>query len=391
MVKYSFGDILIIITLMYWITYSIVVVIYLNYLTNKYLVPKSRDSIIKDKKLKTQQEIVEKYKNKNQINLLVLTGGGVRGLVSLRVLAKLEEITGLKAGELFDFVSGTSTGAISVSSLIVGDGKGGYKYSATDIANNYYAHSKSMFSAPWYHQYLTSFGLLAPRFLPDNKLKILDSYFGDLTIGELAGNMLVPVYNIDQNNLQLVKNWVTPYGQQNENYLIKDLINGASNPPMIFTPICFSIKQKNHLLIDPAVILNNPILQVLLYVRGLLPDKHINLVFIGNGGIANEPYDYRSMFGFGLYGLYQYLFSAPNLSSRLYIDFMEDYLRDAKLFDKNISYFAITGMPKSPMSPTSLSKRNFKKIENYAHEVIEKNQSKLQELANILTCERKKQ
>lgn len=382
---YTLSDILIIITLMYWIIYSISVVIYLNRLTNKYLVPKNRDDLIGGKELKTQQQLTEQFKHREQINILVLTGGGVRGLVPLRILSKLEEMTGKKTGELFDFVSGTSTGAITVSSLIVGDGNGGYKYSAKDIANHYLEHSKQMFSAPWYHQYLTSFGLLAPRFLPDNKLKVLDSYFGDSTIAELAGNMLIPVYNIDQNNLQVVKNWATPYGQLNENYLVKDLINGASNPPMVFTPFAFSVKGENHLLIDPAVVLNNPILHVLLYVRGLLPNKHINLIFIGNGSSGAEKYDYRSMFGFGLYGFYQYLFSAPNLSSRLYLDFMQDYLHDAQLFDKNISYYAITGVPKSPISPTSLSSKNFRKINTYAKEVIEQNELKLKDLASVLT------
>lgn len=382
---YIFSDVVIILTLLYWIGYSVAVIIYLNILTRRYLMTSDRDPIIAGKNLKSYQELLAQYKDRTHINILVLTGGGVRGLVPLHVLSELERQTGKKSGELFDFVSGTSTGAISVSSLTVGDGDGGYKFSAQYVEEHYLTQSRSMFTSPWYHQYLTCFGLLAPRFLPDNKLKILDEYFGDSTIGELKGNLLIPVYNIDQNNLQIIKNWNPPHGKSNENYLVKDLINGASNPPMIFPPVAFTVKNQDHLLIDPAVILNNPILHVLSYVRGLLPDKHINLVFIGNGGSGVDKYDYRSMFGFGLYGFYQYLFSAPSLSSRLYTDFMEDYLLDAEQVDKKISYYPIMAMPKEKMSPTSMHQRNFDKISKFAKEMVEQNEGKLMELAAVLT------
>jgi hypothetical protein len=350
-------------------------------------VASNRDEIIGDKTLKSYESLLEKYKDKSQINVLVLTGGGVRGIIPLHILAEIEGLTGKKTGELFDFVSGTSTGAISVASLAVGDDSGSYKFSAKDVVVDYFAHSRSMFTSPWYHQYLTFFGFLAPRFLPDNKLEILDQYFGNATIGELKGNILIPVYNIDQNSLQIIKNWSPPYGKSNENYLAKDLINGASNPPMIFPPIAFTIKNRDHLLIDPAVILNNPILHVLTYVRGLLPDKHINLVFIGNGGVGFK-YDYRSMFSFGLYGFYQYLFSAPSLSSKLYTDFMEDYLLDTERFDRNISYFPIVSTPSESMSPTSMKQSNLDRINKYAERLAEENRGKLIELSEVLVKSR---
>ncbi len=385
---YFISDIIIIIFLLYWIGYSVAVIIYLNYLTNKYLMAADRDEIIGDKGLKSYQSLSEQYKNHKHINVLVLTGGGVRGLVPLHVLAEIERQTGKKAGELFDFVSGTSTGAISVSSLMVGDGSGGYKFSAKYVEERYFEQSRKMFSSPWYHQYLTMFGLLAPRFLPDNKLQILEEYFDDKTIGELKGNLLIPVYNIDTNSLQIIKNWNPPYGKSNENYLVKDLINGASNPPMIFPPVAFSIKNDDHLFIDPAVLLNNPILHIYSNVRGLFPDKRINLVFISNGGIGADKYDYRSMFGFGLYGLYQYLFSAPALSTKLYSDFMEEYLQDASRYSDLISYHAVIATPTKKISPTDASIENLRRVELFAEEMVERNKENIAKIVAALTEDR---
>lgn len=377
-------DIVVIICLLCWLIYSVVVIIYLNYLTRKYLYSEDRDLIIAGKKLKTYQELLEQYKDINEISILILTGGGVRGMIPLETLAYIEEQTGKKVGELFDFMAGSSTGAISVSSFAVGDGAGGYKFSAKYLLEHYYNQSKRIFSSPWYHQFLTMFGLFAPRFLPDNKIKVLDEYFGNATLSELKGNVIIPVYNIDKNKLQTVKNWSPPHGELNDNYLVKDLINGASSPPMLFPPVAFSINEVEHLFIDPAVILNNPILHVMLHVRTLFPTKKLNMVLIGNGGTGVVKYDYRSMFGFGLYGLYQYLFSAPSLSSSLYLDFLNEYLEDAEKSDDKIGYYRISTIPPKSFGPTDIKITNLNEIREFAKKMLNENLDIVHEVIAML-------
>ena len=306
-----------------WIIYSIMVLIYLNYLSNRYLTPINRDDIIGNKTLKSAASLIKKYQGTDTLNILVLSGGGLRGLVPLSVLSYLEHKTGKKTGELFDFIAGSSTGAITAAGLCMGNAYGEYKFSAKEIFDEYEANSHKIFSSPWYHQWLTCFGLFAPRYLPDKKLKVIEYYSDDLTMGELKGNLLIPVYNIDNNSLEIVKNWSNHRGHSHDNFLTKDVVNGASNPPMLFPPIAFSYRNQKHLFIDPAVLLNNPLLHVFLNVRNLFPTKKLNIVLLGNGGTAGAKYDYRSMFSFGLYGLYQYLFSAPALSSKLYVEFIK--------------------------------------------------------------------
>lgn len=378
-------DIFVIICLLCWLFYSVSVIIYLNYLTRKYLFSEEREGLIGDKKLKTHQQLIEQYKDVDEINILILTGGGIRGVIPLEILSYIEEKTGKKTGELFDFMAGSSTGAISVATFAVGDGNGGYKFSAKYLLDHYYQHLRRIFSSPWYHQFLTMFGLFAPRFLPDNKIKVLEEYFGDSTISELQGNIIIPVYNIDKNRLQTTKNWNPPHGELNANYLVKDLINGASNPPMLFPPVAFSINEVEHLFIDPAVILNNPILHVMLHVRMLFPDKKLNMVLISNGGMGAVKYDYRSMFGFGLYGIYQYLLSAPSLSSRLYVDFLEDYLRDAKKFYDKIDYFKIASAPPRVFSPTDTSQTNIDEIGEFSKNMLNENLVVIHQVIDILT------
>src|SRR6185437_6180354 len=330
------SDTVIVTWILVWIAYSIAVLIYLNYLSNKYLIPINRDEAIGDKKLKNAEDLIKQYEHTDTLNILILSGGGLRGLVPLNVLTYIEKKTGKKTGELFDFIAGSSTGSITASGLCAGDSGGGYKFSAKEIFDDHEANAHRIFSSPWYHQWFTFFGFFAPRYLPDGKLKVLDYYADEATIGELKGNLIVPVYNIDTNRLEIVKNWETAKGHVHENYLIKDLVNGASSPPMIFPPIAFSYKSKKYLFIDPAVLLTNPLLHVFLHVRTLFPHKKLNIVHMGNGTMATAKYNYRNMFSFGLYGIYQYLFSAPALSSRLAVEFMDAYLAEAQTFDEKI-------------------------------------------------------
>lgn len=52
--------------------------------------------------------------------ILSLDGGGMRGILTIQLLKKLEEIAGIPCYELFDMVSGTSTGGIIAGLIVTG-------------------------------------------------------------------------------------------------------------------------------------------------------------------------------------------------------------------------------------------------------------------------------
>ena len=53
--------------------------------------------------------------------VLFLDGGGIRGLVQIEVLMQLEEQTGTRIVELFDWIVGTSTGGIITLAMVYGN------------------------------------------------------------------------------------------------------------------------------------------------------------------------------------------------------------------------------------------------------------------------------
>ena len=53
--------------------------------------------------------------------MLFLDGGGMRGLIQIEILSQLEEQTGRRITELFDWIVGTSTGGIIALALVYGE------------------------------------------------------------------------------------------------------------------------------------------------------------------------------------------------------------------------------------------------------------------------------
>ena len=71
---------------------------------------------------------------KRVFTVLVIDGGGVRGIVPARILQEIEERTGKPVSELFDLVAGASTGAIVAAGLVIPDPADPSKPRFSDVA-----------------------------------------------------------------------------------------------------------------------------------------------------------------------------------------------------------------------------------------------------------------
>ena len=67
-----------------------------------------------------QKKEIERYK-KTGSRILCLDGGGMRGLVEIEILMQIEQATGKRITDLFDWIVATSSGAITTIGLVYGE------------------------------------------------------------------------------------------------------------------------------------------------------------------------------------------------------------------------------------------------------------------------------
>jgi hypothetical protein len=87
-----------------------------------------------------------RYQEDRPHRMLALDGGGIRGLVTLGILEKIEKLvkdkTGGKLCDYFDYIAGTSTGAIIAAGLSRG-------LTTADLIEFYTSSGKQMFDPAW--------------------------------------------------------------------------------------------------------------------------------------------------------------------------------------------------------------------------------------------------
>src|SRR5438067_8204092 len=73
----------------------------------------------------------------DRMRVLSIDGGGVRGIIPALVLAEVERRTGKRTAELFDLVTGTSTGGIIALAMTVPGDDGAPRWTADELADLY--------------------------------------------------------------------------------------------------------------------------------------------------------------------------------------------------------------------------------------------------------------
>ena len=137
----------------------------------------------------------KRYQTAQPRRMLALDGGGIRGILTLQLLVELEDqITeryGKQSGspvrlcQFFDYIGGTSTGAIIAAALALGK-------TAREVLEFYEEFGREAFTKrPWYERYKSLYGDDALR----RKLQSVYGENTDLTPGELKTLLLVVTRN----------------------------------------------------------------------------------------------------------------------------------------------------------------------------------------------------
>lgn len=118
-------------------------------------------------------------------HVLCLSGGGIRGVLSARILLHLEQKLGGRLVDHFDMICGTSTGSILAALILTG------KYTAQDCIDLYIKNAEKIFKKELWD----IDGLIGAKYSSHGIESCLQEYFGDMYVRDLLKDCLIPAYD----------------------------------------------------------------------------------------------------------------------------------------------------------------------------------------------------
>jgi patatin-like phospholipase/acyl hydrolase len=182
-----------------------------------------------------------------RFQVLALDGGGVRGIFTAALLARLEEDTGQPVVSHFDLVVGTSTGGI----IALGLGAG---LTPHEIVDFYAADRKAIFAGP---PVLASVRrLFRAKYRPSGLETALKRILGERLLGESAIPLVVPAYNLGENAVYLFKTPHHPRLRRDHRVPMWAVGLATSAAPTYFPAFRLPVDEVR--LVDGGVWANNP-------------------------------------------------------------------------------------------------------------------------------------
>ncbi|HEY4884925.1 MAG TPA: patatin-like phospholipase family protein [Myxococcales bacterium] len=238
------------------------------------------------------------------ISVLSIDGGGIRGMIPAAFLNRLEQRTGHRVSDLFDYVAGTSTGGILALGLGANRPGCNSPYTAEQLVRLYKTEGGRIFSRSLLHFARALDNLNGPRFPEYGIDEVLKRYFGDTRLKDARTNVVVTAYAIEQRRPFFFRSWQAkaPGTRRTHDFPVWEVARSTSAAPTLFPPFkATAADGKSYALIDGGVYANNPALCAWVEARDRHPRHDILVVSLGTGN-ENRAVDFHRSKRWGLAG-----------------------------------------------------------------------------------------
>ena len=185
-------------------------------------------------KNRVEESSIAKSAIKHQERILSLSGGGVKGIAELVVLAEIEERTGKSISELFPIITGTSVGGLIGALLTIPKEQGSNiaKYSAKDALKIFTDALPSIFEHHWYDGIKQIF---THKHSQGPLKEILERHLEELRLDDTTSRLIIPVTDLASKDRE------TKIFDSQDSYSphirVQDVLLATTAAPTYFKPV----------------------------------------------------------------------------------------------------------------------------------------------------------
>ncbi|MBN9668799.1 patatin-like phospholipase family protein [Roseibium aggregatum] len=261
--------------------------------------------------------------------ILSIDGGGVRGLIPLRVLEALESRLSIRGVDLpmhqaFDLMAGTSTGGLIAAGLSAPRPGGTSGEAAATIAELrlfYEREAREIFkhsiSARLARAVTNPLGLFDETYDARPLEKLLKERFGWTSMASALTKLVLTAYDIEQRRAVFMTNGLEENGSRPDDYYFWQAVRATTAAPSYFEPARIEnlSRKREEALVDGGVFMNDPAIAAYLEARKLgWGEDEIVILSLGTGRAPERSFSYRDAVGWGALGWMQPSKGVPILS-----------------------------------------------------------------------------
>jgi patatin-like phospholipase/acyl hydrolase len=238
------------------------------------------------------------------ITVLAIDGGGIRGMIPAAFLNLLEQRTGHRVSELFDYVAGTSTGGILALGLGLKRPNQAKPYAASELMSLYATQGQHIFSRSFFHMVGALGNLNGPKYSEGGVDDVLKAYFAGMRLRDARTNVLVPAYAIELRCPFFFRSWQAQAKATatTHDFEAWHVARATSAAPTFFPPHqAEAADGKKYALIDGGMYANNPALCAWVEAHDRHPEAEILVVSLGTGN-ESRSVSYDAAKDWGLAG-----------------------------------------------------------------------------------------
>jgi len=275
-------------------------------------------------------------KNKGMVHMksakkfiLSIDGGGVRGLIPLRILQSLESRLAHRGvvkpmHQLFDLMCGTSTGGLITAGLAAprpGGSAGEAAATLDELRSFYEREAADIFTYSTNHRLgrlvTNPLGLFDETYDARPLEKLLKERFGWTSMASGLTKLVLTAYDIEARRAVFMTNGCEADGSTPDDYYFWQAVRATTAAPSFFEPARVEnlTLKRDEALVDGGVFMNDPVMAAYLEARKLgWYAEDIVILSLGTGRAPERAFSYEDATGWGALGWMRPSHGVPILS-----------------------------------------------------------------------------